>query len=147
MQPRAVDVAGQGWRLGAQPSLGVTLDAAGGNIVIVPPDTEGETSAPKESKQEPGPLRLGNVSFNRAAASFNVGKPDDLKANDLSRQFGGTAVAAKNVAASSPINVWAIAGIGALAMIVAMTIGFYENDRDDRQRRKKNRRHRHRHSS
>ncbi|MDR3403367.1 MAG: hypothetical protein P4L99_12790 [Chthoniobacter sp.] len=146
------------------PPILLSLDSSWGNVVMhfraheddglgpvvsidALPNAEGETNRPKELKPEPGALRLGNVSFNQAADSFNVGKPDDGKANDLSRQFGGTGVAAKNVVTATPINGWAIAGIAALAVVAALAIGFFENDRDDRLRRKKNRRRKHRHSS
>ncbi|MEP6673016.1 MAG: hypothetical protein ABJF10_27900 [Chthoniobacter sp.] len=117
-------------------------------VSIVPPSTaEGGIDRPQESKSEPGELRLGNVSFNQAADSFKMGKIDARKADDISRQFGGPGIASKDVAAGTSINAWAVVGIAALAVIVAMTIGFFENDRDDRQRRKKSRRRRHRHSS
>jgi hypothetical protein len=146
------------------PPLVLSLDSARGNVVmhfrareddglgpVVSIDTlsvaETEKNRPNELKPEPGAPRLGNGSFNQAADSFNVGKPDSGKSGDLSRQFGGAGIPPKNVVTATPINGWAIAGIASLAVVAALAIGFFENDRDDRERRKKVRRRKHRQSS
>ena len=97
-------------------------------------------------ESEPGPWRLGNVSFNRTAESFNVGETDDVRKDDLSRQLGKVG-GSSQIATSAPITGWAIVGIAVLVILIAMAIGNYEGDKDDRKRRKKERRHRRHHSS
>jgi hypothetical protein len=99
-----------------------------------------------ELEPEPGPLRLGNISFNRTAESFNLGKADDVRKDDLSRQLGKLH-GSPQIADSTPITGWAIGGVALLVILIAMAIGNFEGDKDDRNRRKKARRHRHRHSS
>lgn len=127
---------------------------AGENTVLGPiinltqslPEAPHAAAGTTDLEPEPGPWRLGNVSFNRTAQSFNLGKGDDVRKDDLSRQLG-MVVGSPQIATSTPITGWAIAGIAVLVILIAMAIGNYEGDEDDRKRRKKERRHRHRHSS
>jgi len=101
------------------------------------PETAGEAAA-----SDPARIQVGNVSFNRSAASLDVRKVDDVRPSDLSRQFESP-VAAANVAPSVPLTGWTIVAIAALAVIIALAISLHQSDR----RRRKHRHRRHRHSS
>jgi hypothetical protein len=98
--------------------------------------------------REAGSMRLGNVTFNQLANSLNVWESGVARAGDLSRQFQ-TVTITPNVVQSSAISGWAVAALAAFAVMVAMAIGYFENDRDDRTRRRSSRKshRRHRRSS
>jgi hypothetical protein len=120
--------------------LGPIIDL--GKSLPETPKVAAETAGPES---QPGPWQLGNVSFNRTAESFNLDKGDDVRKDDLSRQLGKVG-GSPGIATSTPITVWAIAGVAMLVALIAMAIGNFENDKDDRKRRKKARRHRRHHS-
>jgi hypothetical protein len=125
-------------------NFGVNQDLGLGPVVsvVAPAAVEVQMTGPKGKVASP--MRLGNVTFNQTAESLNAGAADAAKTGDLSRQFQ-TETITPNVAQSSAINGWAIAALAAIAVIIAMAIGYYENDRDDRKRRKTSRRSRRRH--
>lgn len=138
------NTAGSPLRLGAEEGLGPVADLS------VPLPGAGHAAASKRTQDEDAevrPSQLGNVSFNRMAQSFNLGKAeDDVPKNDLSRQLGKVS-GPRNVVATSPITGWAVIGLILLVIVIALVIGQHENDNDDRKRRKKVRRRRHHHSS
>jgi hypothetical protein len=123
-------------------NFGANQDLGLGPVVSVEAPAARET--PGSNAKETGPIRLGNVTFNQAADSLNVWRTDTAKGSDLSRQFQ-TETITPNVAQSSSIGGWAIAALAAIAVIIAMAIGYYENDRDDRNRRRSSRKSRRRH--
>jgi hypothetical protein len=100
-------------------------------------------AAGSRTELEPKPPRvdLGNVTFNRTAASLNVQKSDVVKAGDLSRQFE-TVVGDSNVAPAVPISGWTVITIGGMVILIVLAITFHQKDS---RRRKHRHRHRHRH--
>ena len=123
-------------------NFGANQDLGLGPVVSVVAPPARETSGSKATAT--GPIRLGNVTFNQAADSLNAWNTGTAKQGDLSRQFQ-TQTIAPNVAQSSSISGWAIAALAAIAVIIAMAIGYYENDRDDHKRRRSSRKSRRRH--
>jgi hypothetical protein len=123
------------------------LDFAGKPDLQLGPVTSVLAPSPGEGLakgREASPIRLGNVTFNQAANSLNVWKTNAPKDGDLSRQLPVEA-ANRNATQTSDIAGWAIVGLAAFAIIIAMAIGYYENDRDDRTRRRSSRRKKRRH--
>jgi len=113
----------------------------------LPSLTTGKTDSPGETPgatPQPGPLRLGTVSFNQMAESVNAWKVGAPKADDLSRQFQPGA-STPSFLSTIPAGGLAAIGLGAFAIILGLTLAQYENDREERRRQKRRRHHRHRH--
>lgn len=125
-------------------NFGANRDPGLGPVVSVAAPPAGDAEITKSNGMEAGPMRLGNVTFNQAADSLNVWGSGTAKEGDLSRQLQ-TEATAPNVVQASTISAWAIVALAAFGVIVAMAIGYYENDRDDRKRRRGSRKSRRRH--
>jgi hypothetical protein len=138
--PAVLSLRSEGGDVSMNIAAGQDLDLGPVVSVVAPPMGENATG----SGQTAGPIRLGNVTFNQTADSLNVWSSGSGKAGDLSRQFE-MATTDRNVVQSSPISGWAIAALAGLAVIIAMAIAYYENDRDDRKRRRSSGRGRRRH--
>jgi hypothetical protein len=168
IQPEGANWEGPGWPAGKESMPGLkseaepvilSLRSAKGDVVlnfgakqdlglgpmvsvVAPPPDDVHIMGPNGSAANS--VRLGNVTFNQLADSLNVWGSGVAKAGDLSHQFQ-TATITPNVVQSSAISGWAIAGLAGFAVMVAMAIGYYENDRDDRTRRRSSRKSRRRH--
>lgn len=117
--------------------------------LTVPLPVAGQTTkdGKKSEETEPPAWQLGDVSFKRTARSLNLGKTDDvIRKDDLSSQLGKVG-GTKNIVASSPLTSGAIIGAVTLVAGIALAIGYYESDGDDRKRRQKARHRRRYHSS
>jgi len=127
--------------LNANPAAGGWLGPVDDFLVSRPGDPGTPAFDGTGTTGEPARIQIGNVSFNRTAASLDVQKVDVARADDLSR-VSGLAAPPSNVAASVPLAGWAVVGLALLAIVIAVVIGDQQNDRRHRKHRDRHRHHR-----